>query len=152
MSRHVPLFVSFIVGIVYWPRVLLNPLLGIFRPLDKAVLNELFGRLDPESAEIAQVQCGEVNLVRCVTAKTSEIDMYRLTWTGFTRSRTCYFSRDKEEYVLARMDLLIAKKRRTVVRFFVVRGFLFSMDFDTDISDVRNSSEIEVLEFKQKGE
>ena len=149
MSRQVPLLVSFLVGIVYWPRVLLNPLLGVFRPLDETILHELFRRLDPESARIAQAQCADVNLVRCVTAKTSEINMYRLIWTGFTRNRSCYFNRDAEEYVLAKMDLMIGKKRRAVVRFFVVRGSLFSMDFNADISAVRNCSEVEVLEFTQ---
>ena len=149
MSHQVPAFVSFLVGLVYWPRVLLNPILGVFRPLDQAILQELFRRLDQDAARIAQLQCADINLVRCVTAKTSEINMYRLIWSGFTRNRSSYLDRDPEEYVLAVMDLMIGKRRRAVVRFFVVRGFLFSLDFNADISDVRSCSEVEVLEFRQ---
>ena len=75
--------------------------------------------------------------------------MYRLIWSGFTRNRASYFNRDTEEYVLAEMDLMIGRNRRAMARFFVVRGSLFSLDFNADIRDVRKCTEIEVLRFKQ---
>ena len=145
MSRKVPAVVSFLVGLIYFPRVLLNPVLGVFSPLDLSLLRVLFDKLEDDLSKIARSQCDEVNLVRCVTAKTSEINLFKMTAAGFSRERRVVF--DRRDYVIASMTAVIAGVCKTNVRFFVVNGCLFSMDFDSDISGFRHESRVEVVDF-----
>ena len=149
MSQKVPLIFSIIGAIFNAPRVALNPFLGVFKPLDLAILEELYKHLDKESSEITKLQCSEINLVQCVTAKTSELNLFKLSWKGTTLERSRYYINDSKEYVLAEMIFTTDKKNKIKVKIFVVEGVLFSLDFDSDIRNLRETKIIDVIEFLQ---
>lgn len=150
MPREVPKLALIIAGLFNFPRVALNSFLGIFSPFEEALLEKLCERLPEDYAHTIRIQLKEINLVKRVTARTSEINLYRISGLTASRERSEYLPSDEESYVLASMTFEI-ESVVVKVKFFVVRGNIFSLDFDKDISRYRKLNDLRVRSFLLEG-
>lgn len=151
LVNNVPMWVSFVLGLINMPKVIFGKFTGVFKPLENSLLEAVRSRLPDRERDIFDSQLAEVNLVQCVTAKSSEIDLFRVSIKGVTLQRKQYFSRDIPEYPLARLRVRMSSSCNCDVTLWIVNGVLFSLDFEIDIRNFRHSKEIDVLEFSLVG-
>jgi hypothetical protein len=147
--RELPGIVPILGGIISLPRVFLSRVFGVFRPLESALLNELCNHVEPELTKTIRSQQSETSFVSCVSTATSEINLYRVKNIALTLERSRLLSTAREQFVLADMDITIAKTVNATVQFHVVRGVLFSLDFNANIGNVRGVSTFDLKRFRR---
>ncbi len=145
-----PLIASVFTTLFNLPRVLANPVFGVFQPFEQKILALLKAELGPDDASILESQLVPVNLVKCVTAKSSEINLFRATIAGINLEREKYFDGDEPHFILAKLRIRIDGERVARVGIHVVNGVVFSLDFDIDVRPYRKSSNIELLSIQLK--
>lgn len=132
-----------------YPWMLLRNRLGLFKPLETAVLAHVIERLDPATAEIARSQLAEINWVLRTTATRTECNLHRIVPFRSVRDRRPKFPFPETEVPLATMRFQVGTGEQLRVKVFVVRGNLFSLDFSKDVRRVFRQPITSVISFKQ---
>jgi hypothetical protein len=146
-----PRLVTVIGSLLAYPRVWLNPVLGIFKPLEDALLRELVARSEPAVAAAVAAQLPRINKVVRVTAGTSESNLYRATPFGVDKERPQYLPEAAPESVVARIAFQANGSKRITAKFWALHGRLFSIDFNADVRALLSCGDPQVLDFHRGG-
>jgi hypothetical protein len=145
---EVPAFARVLGAAANFPRVLFNPILGVFRPFETKILQLLAEQLPAAQAKVLETQLREINRVTCSTARTSEIDFYRVLPFRTSLERSMYFEHSGNEARMGRMKLSLGDGRQGKVEPWIVHGRFFALDFDFDIRPYRRSGAVELVKWK----
>jgi hypothetical protein len=128
-----PRSVIAVLSLLSYPRVLLNPWLGVFKPLESALLGKLVSICDESTSIALSSQLQLINKVVRVTARTSESNFYRATPWGVDRQRPMYLPDQKEESRIAVITFQAPGSPPREATFRALSGRLFSIEFNADI-------------------
>lgn len=118
-----------------------------FTPLERALLDALAERLQPEARQLLGSQIAQVNRVNRLTAG-KEVNVYRLRHGKPTFDQAVAFPNQVEEAKLAVITFRAAGRPKAIrVDFWLVKGLLFEVQFDQSPKGIR-PDEIEVKEVK----
>lgn len=135
-------------SLLAYPRVLLNPVLGVFKPLEAALLRELVARSEPAISSVVACQLPLINKVVRVTAKTSESNLYRATPWGVDNRRPEYLPDRAEESQVAAITFSVPNLANVTATFWAVYGKLFSIEFSADVREVLRCANPQILGFR----
>ncbi len=119
-----------------------------FKPLERRLLKELSARLGPEAQKLLAAQIGGINLVQR-HGKATEVCLYRVLFGSVRPDPRYRFPNQSLEYRLATIRVRVPGMNPVwVADISVVRGFLFSIDFQPPAKPILNRSDIEVEHVK----
>lgn len=119
-----------------------------FDPLERAVLRELLLRLPPPASELVERQLAAINLVQRHAAG-KEVNLYRMVHGGSSPPHEAALPRGDPEAELARLQFVpIGHERLMTASFWIVRGVLFSIQFDASPTPILREREILVKAFE----
>ena len=109
------------------------------RPVEQAILDELARVLPAEAQVLMHKQMAQVNRIDRQW-KNKEVRFYRLVRGRQTHDPTCAFPNTQDELLLATVSFATPGKlrARTEVDIWLVRGFIFSLEFSKSPSEFKD--------------
>lgn len=132
-------------SIDFQPRVWLNFVLPVLRPLEQAIIDAWVNQLDNDIRLIIRRQLQHVNYVQRHDGGR-DVCLYWIRYGLFNTDFPDLLPSSAREFKLATMKFRVANGRPFEVEFWAANGQFFSLDFDRSPRKFVNCKTIEILE------
>jgi hypothetical protein len=129
----------------FHPRVWMNGLLGVFKPLEKAVLDCLIDRMPAGIRDVLRAQMEEVTLVQ--RHQSNRVAQFYKIRKGFTREEfSVQIPNSPREQLLGKILFKGYSGAKLTAEIWAANGRLFSIEFSKPPRSDVHHSDIDILE------
>jgi hypothetical protein len=129
----------------FHPRVWINPFLGVFKPLERSVLDYWISRAGEELRPVLESQMKEVTLVQRHQQKRVA-NLYKIKNGLFRENFSTRIPNSPREQNLGKLQIIAHSGTKLSVEFWAANGRLFSIEFCRSPGSDLQHADIEVLQ------
>ncbi len=113
-------------------------------PLESLLLEEMYKRVDKETASIIKSQILEINLIERVYKPKTVVSFNKIRRASYSSERLLKIKSFNDDFCIRKI-LFKAKDKESEVSFYIVKGDFYSMEFNRNISSIIYENKITLI-------